>query len=190
MGRVYGFPEDDARRIVRGVSAFEKFTQRNKNPASIGRTLVKVTGAGTSNPAPPAAFACKAGRLVAADDTDASGFVEVSADGLFIIYLTAEGDPPTDKVLEADLVWTDDDGVGVYLVRQGGGGTCIDVDTSDTFTITIPGQVTSWTGSIGPPPDCTLTLTPATYADDTVITIEGRLAGNTCDELALTFTEV
>lgn len=190
MTPVYGFPEDDARRIVRGVAAFEKFTQRNKNTASIGRTLVKVTGAGTSNPAPPAAFSCKVGRLVAADDTDASGYVEVSSENLFVIYLTAEGDPPSGEVLEADFVWTDDDGVGVYLARQGGDGVCIDVDTADTFTITIPGQVTSWTGSIGPPPECTLTLTPATYADDTVITIQGRLTGNTCDNLTLSFTEV
>lgn len=70
---------------------------------------------------------------------------------------------------------------------EGGGGTCLDVDTSDDFTVTIPGQVTSWSGKVDPE-TCALTLTPATYAEDTKLTYTISLTGNTCDELTLTVT--
>lgn len=86
----------------------------------------------------------------------------------------------------------DDGDIGwavVLLSGSGGeGGTCVEIDTSDTFSITIPGKVISWAGSINPA-TCQITLTP-TYDDDTVITIQGRLQGNTCDDLTLTFTEL
>ena len=87
----------------------------------------------------------------------------------------------------------DDGDIGWAVVLLGGGageggGTCIDVDTSDTFTITVPGKVISWEGSIDKE-TCEITLTP-TYDDDTTITFEARLQGNTCDELTLTVNEV
>lgn len=128
MIQVYGFPEDDARRIVNGVASFEKFRQRNKNPTNNDRVYVRITGAGTSNPAPPAAFACQAGELVEADDTDPSGYVATSADSLFVIYDADATAPDVGDVLTAKFLWTDDDGVGVYLGQLAGGGGGASVD--------------------------------------------------------------
>ena len=91
------------------------------------------------------------------------------------------------------ILWKDS-GTGnktavVYLVEpSGSGGTCVDIDTTDTLSITIPGRVLSWSGSINPT-TCVLTLTP-TYDDDTVQTFEVSLTGNTCTDLTLTVTEL
>lgn len=137
MPQIIGFADEDtARRVFNGVAASERALRNGQRLTTTGRAFVRVTGAGTSSPAPPAAFGCLEGELVAATDDagEPDGYVAVSAEPLFVIYLVAEGTPSTGDILEADFVWTDDDGAAVWLGRRGGGsggGGCDDETLCD-----------------------------------------------------------
>lgn len=115
---VYGFDSvDTATRTLRAVAAMERTRLRGVGPdPTYSKGYIRVTGTGSHSPALPSHFSALSGEIVVPTlDASTDGFETVFSP-VTLIYLTANDPPQTGDIVEATVVWTDDDGNGVWLV--------------------------------------------------------------------------
>lgn len=111
--------EDSALRTVKAVQAFERqrLTQFTDG-VSTERAFVRVTGAGTTTPAPPAFYSSVAGDVVVAsrDGAAVNGYLTLYTD-VRLLYPASSTAPAVNDVVEADLSWYDTNGKAVFVAK-------------------------------------------------------------------------